>query len=171
MMQKNLSLRTNTGLFTDDKRKIKTSISSNGSTHRKGHEERKAKVVLQTGSTGYVLSYDRVYSVIMSKINKPQIPSRAPEGRRHVCPAGIRGSFLKSKEVRDMKTILITPSQNSKYPQPPLGLSSIAAVLEQKGLQVGIMDANALQLSECMRYVTLRDNTENRENINRSAQF
>ncbi len=47
-----------------------------------------------------------------------------------------------------MKTILIDPSQNTKYPQPPLGLASIAAVLEQNGHQVEIIDANALQLSE-----------------------
>jgi anaerobic magnesium-protoporphyrin IX monomethyl ester cyclase len=47
-----------------------------------------------------------------------------------------------------MKTILINPSQNTQYPQPPLGLASIAAVLEQKGHQVEIIDANALQLSE-----------------------
>lgn len=47
-----------------------------------------------------------------------------------------------------MKTILINPPQNTKYPQPPLGLASIAAVLEQKGHHVEIIDANALQLSE-----------------------
>lgn len=47
-----------------------------------------------------------------------------------------------------MKTILINPSQNTKYPQPPLGLASLAAVLEQKSHQVEIIDANALQLSE-----------------------
>ena len=47
-----------------------------------------------------------------------------------------------------MKTILINPSQNTKHPQPPLGLASIAAVLEQDGHRVEILDANALQLSE-----------------------
>ncbi|MBU4223044.1 MAG: B12-binding domain-containing radical SAM protein [Euryarchaeota archaeon] len=47
-----------------------------------------------------------------------------------------------------MKTILINPPQNTKYPQPPLGLASIAAVLEQKGHLVEIIDANALQLSD-----------------------
>ncbi len=47
-----------------------------------------------------------------------------------------------------MKTILINPPQNTKYPQPPLGLASLAAVLEQKGHQVEIIDANAFQLSE-----------------------
>lgn len=47
-----------------------------------------------------------------------------------------------------MKTILINPSQNTNYPQPPLGLASIAAVLEQNGHQVEILDVNALQLSE-----------------------
>jgi len=47
-----------------------------------------------------------------------------------------------------VKTVLINPPQNSKYPQPPLGLASIAAVLEREGYQVEILDANALQLSE-----------------------
>jgi len=46
-----------------------------------------------------------------------------------------------------MKTILINPPQDTRYPQPPLGLASIAAVLEQAGHQVEILDANALQLS------------------------
>jgi radical SAM superfamily enzyme YgiQ (UPF0313 family) len=46
-----------------------------------------------------------------------------------------------------MKTVLINPPQNTKYPQPPLGLASIAAVLEQNDHQVEILDANALQLS------------------------
>lgn len=47
-----------------------------------------------------------------------------------------------------MKTLLINPPQNGKYPQPPLGLASIAAVLERESYQVKILDANALQLSE-----------------------
>ena len=47
-----------------------------------------------------------------------------------------------------MKTILINPPQNTQYPQPPLGLASLAAVLEQNGHQVEIIDANALRLSE-----------------------
>lgn len=46
-----------------------------------------------------------------------------------------------------MKTILINPPQNSSYPQPPLGLASIAAVLEHNGHKVLIFDANALKLS------------------------
>jgi len=44
--------------------------------------------------------------------------------------------------------ILINPSWNTKYPQPPLGLASLAAVLEKNGHQIEILDANALQLSE-----------------------
>jgi len=47
-----------------------------------------------------------------------------------------------------VKTLLINPPQNTKYPQPPLGLTSIAAVLEGKNYQVEILDANALQLPE-----------------------
>jgi len=47
-----------------------------------------------------------------------------------------------------VKTLLINPPQHSKYPQPPLGIASIAAVLEREKYQVSILDANALQLSE-----------------------
>ncbi len=47
-----------------------------------------------------------------------------------------------------MKTVLINPPQNTKYPQPPLGLASIAAVLEAENYQVEILDANALPLSK-----------------------
>jgi len=44
--------------------------------------------------------------------------------------------------------LLINPLWNTKYPQPPLGLASLAAVLEKNNYQVEILDANALQLSE-----------------------
>lgn len=44
--------------------------------------------------------------------------------------------------------MLINPPQNTKYPQPPLGLANIAAVLEGENYQVEILDANALRLSE-----------------------
>lgn len=44
--------------------------------------------------------------------------------------------------------MLINPSWNTKYPQFPLGLASIAAVLEKNDFQTKILDANALQLSE-----------------------
>jgi len=44
--------------------------------------------------------------------------------------------------------VLINPPQNTKYPQPPLGLASIAAVLERENHQVRIIDANALLLTE-----------------------
>lgn len=45
--------------------------------------------------------------------------------------------------------MLINPSWNTKYPQFPLGLASLAAVLEKNDCQTEILDANALQLSEC----------------------
>ena len=44
------------------------------------------------------------------------------------------------------KVALINPSQFTKYPQPPMGLAQIGSVLEGKGYQVTIVDANALQL-------------------------
>lgn len=47
-----------------------------------------------------------------------------------------------------MKTTLINPPQNTNYPQPPLGLASVAAILEKNHYPVEIIDANALKLSE-----------------------
>ncbi|MFC2066157.1 B12-binding domain-containing radical SAM protein [Chloroflexota bacterium] len=45
-----------------------------------------------------------------------------------------------------MKIILINPPQATEYPQPPIGLALIAAVLEREGRQVTLLDANALGL-------------------------
>lgn len=44
------------------------------------------------------------------------------------------------------KVALINPAQSTKYPQPPMGLALIAAVLEREGYQVSVLDANALRL-------------------------
>ena len=45
-----------------------------------------------------------------------------------------------------LKVTLINPSQFTKYPQPPIGLALIAAVLERAGYQVTILEANLLKL-------------------------
>jgi anaerobic magnesium-protoporphyrin IX monomethyl ester cyclase len=45
-----------------------------------------------------------------------------------------------------LKITLINPPQFTRYPQPPLGLALIAAVLEKAGYQVTFLDANALDL-------------------------
>ena len=45
-----------------------------------------------------------------------------------------------------MKVTLINPLQSTGYPQPPLGLALIAAVLEREGFIVELIDANALKL-------------------------
>lgn len=45
-----------------------------------------------------------------------------------------------------VKVALINPAQSTKYPQPPMGLALIAAVLERDGYQVTMLDANALRL-------------------------
>ncbi len=45
-----------------------------------------------------------------------------------------------------LKTVLINPPQTTAYPQPPLGLGLIAAVLEKEKYQVTLLDANALRL-------------------------
>ena len=44
------------------------------------------------------------------------------------------------------KITLINPPQFTRHPQPPLGLTSIAAVLERDGHCVSILDANAMDL-------------------------
>ncbi len=45
-----------------------------------------------------------------------------------------------------LKVVLVNPPQFTKYAQPPMGLATIAAVLEREGYQVTVLDANALQL-------------------------
>lgn len=45
-----------------------------------------------------------------------------------------------------LKVALINPNQLTKYPQPPMGLALIAAVLEREGYPVTVLDANALNL-------------------------
>ena len=45
-----------------------------------------------------------------------------------------------------VKIALVNPPQFTRYPQPPMGLALIAAVLEEKGYKVSVIDANALQL-------------------------
>jgi anaerobic magnesium-protoporphyrin IX monomethyl ester cyclase len=46
-----------------------------------------------------------------------------------------------------LKVALINPPQRTRYPQPPLGLALIAAILENAGYAVNLIDANALGLS------------------------
>jgi anaerobic magnesium-protoporphyrin IX monomethyl ester cyclase len=41
-----------------------------------------------------------------------------------------------------LKITLISPTQNTRYPQPPLGLALLAAILEKHGWTVKILDAN-----------------------------
>ena len=45
-----------------------------------------------------------------------------------------------------LKVTLINPPQFTRYPQPPVGLALIAAVLEKERHQVTVLDANALSL-------------------------
>ncbi|MFC2020378.1 B12-binding domain-containing radical SAM protein [Chloroflexota bacterium] len=44
------------------------------------------------------------------------------------------------------KVALVNPNQFTRYPQPPMGLALIAAVLEKAGYPVTVVDANALNL-------------------------
>ncbi|OGN99213.1 MAG: hypothetical protein A2Y89_05775 [Chloroflexi bacterium RBG_13_51_18] len=43
-----------------------------------------------------------------------------------------------------LKITLINPPQSTRYPQPPIGLALIAAILEKEGYTVSLLDANAL---------------------------
>ena len=45
-----------------------------------------------------------------------------------------------------LKVVLIAPNLSSQYPQPPMGIVLIAAVLEKAGYPVSVVDANALNL-------------------------
>jgi len=45
-----------------------------------------------------------------------------------------------------LKVTLINPSQFTKYPQPPIGLALIAAILERAGHQITVIDANVLKV-------------------------
>ena len=45
-----------------------------------------------------------------------------------------------------MRTVLINPIQYSAYPQPPMRLALIAAVLEKAGHRVSLLDANAWRI-------------------------
>lgn len=45
-----------------------------------------------------------------------------------------------------LKVALINSTQATRYPQPPMGLALIAAVLEKNGYPVTFLDANALRL-------------------------
>jgi anaerobic magnesium-protoporphyrin IX monomethyl ester cyclase len=44
------------------------------------------------------------------------------------------------------KVTLVNPPQDTRYPQPPIGLALIAAILEKVGYSVTLLDANALHL-------------------------
>jgi radical SAM superfamily enzyme YgiQ (UPF0313 family) len=45
------------------------------------------------------------------------------------------------------KVTLINPPQDTRYPQPPIGLALIATIVEKAGYPVTLLDANALQLN------------------------
>lgn len=44
-----------------------------------------------------------------------------------------------------MKVLLINPPQNTKYPQPPMGLTLLGAILERVGHEVKIVDINIVK--------------------------
>src|SRR3990172_632474 len=45
-----------------------------------------------------------------------------------------------------LKVTLIVPNLLTRYPQPPMGIALIAAVLEKAGYPVNVVEANALNL-------------------------
>jgi anaerobic magnesium-protoporphyrin IX monomethyl ester cyclase len=46
-----------------------------------------------------------------------------------------------------LRVLLINPPQATRYPQPPIGLALVGAILEKEGYPVTLMDANALDLN------------------------
>lgn len=52
---------------------------------------------------------------------------------------------------------LINPWQDTNYPQPPLGLATIAAILEREKIPVKLIDANALRLKDVRDMVKSAD--------------
>lgn len=46
-----------------------------------------------------------------------------------------------------MKVVLINPPQNTRYPQPPMGLALLGAILKRDGYEVTILDVNAYNVS------------------------
>jgi anaerobic magnesium-protoporphyrin IX monomethyl ester cyclase len=61
-----------------------------------------------------------------------------------LCIITINDVIIPSKDM--YKIALVNPPQFTEYPQPPMGLLQLAAVLESKGYRVSIIDANALKL-------------------------
>ncbi len=45
-----------------------------------------------------------------------------------------------------LKITLINPPQATRYPQPPIGLALIGAILEKEGHPINLLDANAMKL-------------------------
>lgn len=57
-------------------------------------------------------------------------------------------NFMFTGKGMHLKILLINPPQATRYPQPPLGLALLAAVLEKDGYLVKILDLPALRFSE-----------------------
>lgn len=47
-----------------------------------------------------------------------------------------------------MKIALVNPPLKTSFPQPPLGLATVASILEKRGYKVEIIDASALKINE-----------------------
>ena len=56
--------------------------------------------------------------------------------------------MFAGKGIMHPKILLVNPPQVTRYPQPPLGLAMVAAVLEKNGYRVKILDLPALGFSE-----------------------
>ena len=56
-----------------------------------------------------------------------------------------------------MKIVLINPPQRTKYPQPPMGLALLGAILEREGHEVCVVDVNVLRLED-VAHLVIKDN-------------
>lgn len=60
------------------------------------------------------------------------------------CLIGFSGSLIKGEKL---KVTFVNPNQHTRYPQPPMGIALLAAVLQRGNYEVEVIDANALNLN------------------------
>jgi anaerobic magnesium-protoporphyrin IX monomethyl ester cyclase len=65
--------------------------------------------------------------------------------------------MLNERNYMVCRVLLVNPPQKTRYPQPSLGLASLAAVLESSGHNVKILDMPALKLSELSAETILQE--------------
>ncbi len=67
-------------------------------------------------------------------------------GRLGIDPAPPEPAFAYAVGGEGMKVALISPPQNDRYAQPPMGLALLGAILQRSGYRPAILDANAFEI-------------------------